>query len=71
MLDADGEVTARSRTRLESESLKVAPEAVEASRVLIAYSRRAPEDARIMRDDLIMSHMWRELLGAAAEQSVN
>ena len=48
--------------------------AVEAGRVLIAYMySRSPESAggSAQHDDLIMSHMRRELLGGGAEQSVN
>ena len=69
MLDADGEVTARSSVENESESLKTATVAIEAGRVA---DRTQPVSAggSAQHDDLIMSHMRRELLGGGAEQSV-
>ena len=48
MLNADGARWSDSSVENESKSLKMAPAAVEAGQVLIAYSRIAPEEARTM-----------------------
>ena len=71
MLDADGEVRSDSSVENESESLKKALAAVEAG--LSSADRTQPESAggSAQHDDLIMSHMRRELLGGGAKQSVN